>query len=163
MLCININAMKITGICFILFLKILNVRCVHVKGTWKTEDFFLFLVKFGFQKTDLHNPYSSGYIYGNMTTDANLKSNKTATFVVLDNENFNDYYHHRLYKDKSKVCQLMFTKLLVGKCAHGDNKVNFITEVPCKKDKMCANPGSPDDFIHGSQFSYQVKDYQQPK
>lgn len=147
-----------------LFLKILNVKCTHIKGTWKSEDFFLFLVKFGFQKTDLHNPYSSGYIYGNVTTD-NYKSNKTATFVVLEDDDFVDYYRYRLYKNKTVACQQMFKRFSVGKCDRGSSsvKVDFITDIPCKKNQMCSNAGNSEDFMYGSQFSYQVKDFQQPK
>ncbi|XP_065226243.1 integral membrane protein GPR180-like [Planococcus citri] len=160
MLCIN-SKMKMTGFFLILFLKILNVKCVHMKGTWKSEDFFMFVVKFGFQKTDLHNPYSSGYIYGNITTD-NFKSNRTAMFVVLDNDNFIEYYPYRLFKNRTKACQLMFHKISFGKCVQGE-KIDFVSEIPCRKNHLCTNAGNPADFIYGSQFSYQIKDFQQPK
>lgn len=161
--------MKFTSCFLILFLKILSVKCTHIVGSWNTDDLFLFLMKFGFQKTDSHNPYSSGYVYGNITTD-NFKLNKSATFVVIDYDNFIGYYRTYRNRDskalmnKDKACQQMFSKFDFGKCGEDYlKKVNFISEIPCDKNGLCKNAGDPADYVRGSQFSYQIKDYQQPK
>lgn len=158
------NHLKVLGILALLFVIIPHATCIHLKGTWKTDDFFFFLIKFGFQKTDLHNPYSSGYVYGNMTSD-NAKLAKFATFVMLDYESFIEYYQRRSPRDKGTACQIMFEKLAVDKCDKQPEakKTEYITKVPCPKGKRCANPGSEADFVYGSQFSYQVKDQLQPK
>ncbi len=156
--------MKFFGCFLILFLKILNVQSTHLKGTWNTDDFFLFLLKFGFQKTDLHDPYSSGYVYGNFTTDID-KFNKTAALVVVDYDNFYDYYKHsKLINNKEQACQNMFASFNFGDCGKDYLKnVNFIGEVPCPKNKLCKNAGDSSDTVRGSQFSYQIKDTQNPR
>jgi len=42
---------------------------LHLEGTWETEDFFVFLTKFGFQKTEPNNINDTkGYVFGNITT-----------------------------------------------------------------------------------------------
>lgn len=158
--------MKLISFFLIFFLKILNIKCTNIVGTWNTDEFFLFLVKFGFQKTDSHNPYSSGFVYGNITTD-NYNVNKSATLVLIDYNNFIEYYRtyrYNVLKNKDEVCQQMFSKFNFGKCGEDYlKKINFISEVPCEKNHLCKNAGDSSDYVRGSQFSYQIKDYQHPK
>jgi hypothetical protein len=48
-------------------------RCLHVQGTWETEEFFVFLSKFGFQKTESNNKNDTqGYVFGNITSPSDL-------------------------------------------------------------------------------------------
>jgi len=45
-----------------------DCQSLHIEGEFQTADFFLFLSKFGFQKTEfLNNNLTHGYIYGNVT------------------------------------------------------------------------------------------------
>lgn len=160
--------MKYIDFFLILFLKILTVRSTRVKGTWNTaDDFFFFLLKFGFQKTDLHNPDSSGFVYGNITTD-NQKFVKSATFIIVDYDNFFEYYksykYNKLSKNKEKLCSQMFSKFSIGKCDDNYLKnINYISEIPCPKERLCENSGDVSNLVRGSQFSYQIKDYQYPR
>ena len=92
-------------------------RAIHIKGTFKTNEFFKFIGRFGFQKTDVHNEEpTKGYIYGNISLISNV-ANKTipidslVTLAVLDYNYFIDYYNMRHISPKSSACSLMFDKI----------------------------------------------------
>lgn len=82
----------------------------HIHGTFNTKEFFRFLSKFGFQKTDRHQPKdSSGYIFGNVTSKSEF--HVPITLAVLDRNHFLEYYGNRTVRDKSAACALMFSTL----------------------------------------------------
>lgn len=148
--------MKLIGFFVILFLKILDSRCTHLKGTWSSDDFVLFLLKFGFQKTDSHDPSSSGFVYGNITTD-NSKLNKSLAFVVFDYDHFYHFYTFSKFNNKEEAC-----KNMLG-CNDSLQSLNFVTDVPCPANGICKNPRKPLELVTGSQFSFHIKDLQYPK
>lgn len=152
---------------FSLFLKILYTECTHIKGTWNTGDFFMILLKFGFVKTDPHDPSSTGYVYGNITTDVSKFYNKYGTFVLIDYDQFSGYYRTYRYKvleNKEKACQQMFAQFDFGKCDSDYLKrVSFISEVPCSKNQVCLNASNPAVYVHGSQFTFQINELQSPR
>jgi len=155
--------MKFVSFCALLFLKILYTQCTHIKGTWNTGDFFKDLLKFGFVKTDPHDSSSMGYVYGNITTD-NLKFNRSATFVLIDYDQFIGYYRtyrYRVLESKEKACQQMFSEFNIGKCGSDYFKrVNFVSDIPCGKNQVCVNAT---DHIHGSQYAFRINELKSPK
>lgn len=98
--------------CFILctLLQINYVKSTHISGTFNTKEFFRFLIKFGFQKTDRHRQKDSyGYIFGNVTSKSDFTI--PITLAVLDRGHFLEYYGNRTLKDKNTACTLMFNTL----------------------------------------------------
>ena len=86
------------------------VMCTHISGTFSTKEFFRFLNKFGFQKTDQHRQKETyGYIFGNITSKSNFPV--PITLAVLDRSHFLEYYNNRGVKNKSTACALMFRTL----------------------------------------------------
>lgn len=149
--------MKLTGFFVILFLKILDSCCTHLKGTWSSDDFVLFLLKFGFQKTDSHDPSSSsGFVYGNISTD-NSKLNQSVAFVVFDYDHFYHFYTFSKLLSKEEACKNMFS------CDDENQKtLNYVIDVPCPANGICNNSKTPLELVHGSQFSFHMKDLQYP-
>lgn len=82
----------------------------HISGTFDTSEFFRFLMKFGFQKTDQHRQRDTyGYIFGNITSKSN--STNLVTLAVLDRGHFLEFYGNRTIKNKNDACTLMFKTL----------------------------------------------------
>lgn len=67
----------------------IGVDALRVKGTFDAaRDFFVFIAKFGFQKTDIRYPNNTqGVIYGNITIAPN---NPSALDEVSENETEHD-------------------------------------------------------------------------
>lgn len=87
-----------------------HAETTHISGTFNTKEFFRFLIKFGFQKTDRHRQKDSyGYIFGNVTSKTNFFA--PITLAVLDRGHFVEYYGNRTLEDKSTACTLMFNTL----------------------------------------------------
>lgn len=85
-------------------------QCTHISGTFNTNEYFRFLMKFGFQQTDRHRQRDScGYIFGNITTRTN--SSKHVTLAVLDRSHFLEYYGNRTHHDRNMACAMMFNTL----------------------------------------------------
>lgn len=85
-------------------------ECTHISGTFNTNEFFRFLMKFGFQQTDRHRQKDScGYIFGNITSRTN--SSKLVTLAVLDRNHFLEYYGNRSIENKNIACATMFDTL----------------------------------------------------
>lgn len=143
---------------------VLDCHCTHIKGTWKTSDFFKFIVKFGVQKTDLRFKKDTlGYIFGNITSKSSLKHN--ATLAILDRAYFLEYYGNRTLKDKDLACKKMFSK--VKEIAYDPVCFNegedFLRKVPCLKDKLCYEEDYPWEVVKGSQFTFHVEDLKEPR
>lgn len=148
----------------VLFLFISNVCGEHIKGSFKTDEFFKFLTKFGFQKTDIHSPKESyGYIFGNITSNYDFPV--PITFAVLDRALFLDYYSNRNVADKEKACKHMFRQLNVTayhpKC--NEKGQDYLRTVPCKRGQLCVEEDTPWNVIKGNQFTYVIQNLGQPR
>lgn len=135
----------------------------HLKGTFHTKEFFKFLIKFGFQKTDRHHKDDThGYIFGNITSKQDLPV--PVTFVVLAKPYFLDYYKNRAVYDRNQACKHMFsivnTKAFDAKC-NPDGK-DYLRKIPCPKNELCADEDSPWNVVKGHQFTYVMQDFKQP-
>lgn len=152
---------------FVIFLLITScfhcIQCTHLKGTFKSNEFFKFLVKFGFQKTDRHQRESThGYIFGNITSKQDFSV--PVVFAVLDRSYFLEYYQNRLIYDKKQACKRMFNKLK-DKAFHrkcGRNGNDYLRNIPCPKGKLCPDEDTPWNVIKGHQFTYVIQDIIQP-
>ncbi|CAG9816131.1 unnamed protein product [Phaedon cochleariae] len=138
-------------------------QCTHLKGTFKSNEFFKFLIKYGFQKTDPHQPEAShGYIFGNITSKSQLPF--PITFAVLDRMYFLDYYKNRVINNRDKACKRMFTKLKTRaydeKCSV-DGK-DYLRRIPCPKGKLCSDEDNQWNVVKGHQFTYVIEDFKQP-
>lgn len=144
------------------------VKCLHLKGNFNTGDFFIFLAKFGFQKTDNHDHINTlGFIYGNISSQQVVKHK--ATFVVVDRQYFLDYYRKsrdQFSSNRDKICQNMFEK--IDTVAYDRNcKVNgtedFLRNVPCLVGELCEDEDTPERVVNGHQFTYAVQDNNQAR
>lgn len=140
-----------------------NTNCAHLKGTFKNNEFFKFLVKFGFQKTDRHQrELTHGYIFGNITSKQNF--HVPVTFAVLDRSHFVQYYQNRGKYDKSEACKRMFSNLkdqaFHFKCAPKGQ--DFLRRIPCQKNKLCVDEDAPYNVIKENQFTYVIQNLVQP-
>ncbi|CAH1389379.1 unnamed protein product [Nezara viridula] len=145
-------------------LVIISVQSTHLQGTWDTSDFFMFLSKFGFQKTDLHREKETdGYIFGNITSRSNTSYH--GTLAVLNRDYFLEYYGNRFIFDKDKACAKMFNKL--STVAYDpycyDEGYDFLRKVPCLKGELCEDEDSPQNVVKHSQFTYHIRDLSEPR
>ncbi|PZC83687.1 transmembrane protein 145 [Helicoverpa armigera] len=140
------------------------VSSTHIKGEFSTDEFFKFLVKFGFQKTDIHfQKETYGYIFGNLT--ANVQFKYPITFAVLDRGHFLHYYKNRDIVDKELACQTMFQNLngtaYHPKCnAYGQD---LFRRIPCPKGGLCIDEDTPWNVVKKNQFTYVIQNSGQPR
>ncbi|KAL1458112.1 hypothetical protein WDU94_008286 [Cyamophila willieti] len=158
-----------SGSFMLLLFCIFSVNSSHIRGSWNSkQEFFKFLIKFGFDKTDTRNPeYSLGYIYGNVSSwTATAKQN--GTLVLLDRTYFLEFYSNRSIYDKQTACSLMFKKINQSVydpwCNNNKNSNDFLRRIPCPKGKLCAEETSlQPSVVKGSQFTFRVEDNSQPR
>lgn len=150
---------------FVLFFATFSLptQCTHLKGTMHGDEFFKFLVKFGFQRTDRHQRESThGYIFGNITSKHN--TSVPITFAVLDRSYFLEYYQNRNLFDKNEACKRMFSKLKTkafdAKCSPDGN--DYLRRIPCPKGGLCVDEDTPWNVVKGHQFTYVIQDLRQP-
>lgn len=142
----------------------LCVSSTHIKGEFRTDEFFKFLVKFGFQKTDIHfQKETYGYIFGNVTSNETFKY--PITFAVLDRRHFIHYYNSRNILDKEAACQDMFQNLNATafhpKCnAYGQD---LFRRIPCPKGQLCVDEDSPWNVVKKNQLTYVIQNSGQPR
>ncbi|CAH2207655.1 jg18119, partial [Pararge aegeria aegeria] len=140
-----------------------TATATHVKGEFTTQDFFKFLVKFGFQKTDIHfQKETYGYIFGNITSNENFKY--PVTFAVLDRPHFLHYYKSRDISDKESACQVMFQHLN-GSAYHPKCNVNgqdLFRRIPCPEGKLCVDEDTSWNVVKHNQFTYVIQNNGQP-
>ncbi|KAI5736953.1 hypothetical protein M8J76_008819 [Diaphorina citri] len=146
-----------------------HINSSHIKGSWNTkQEFFKFLIKFGFDKTDTRNPeYSLGYIYGNITSQI-VHPQQNATFVLLDRSYFLEFYSNRSKSDKQAACSSMFKEINQSIydpwCNNNKKNNDFLRRIPCPKGMICAEETSqPLSVVKGSQFTFRVEDNAQPR
>lgn len=150
---------------FILFLLIWgksDVSALHLSGTWNSNNFFLFLAKFGFQRTEKNDvQHSQGYIYGNITSN-NIKT-KNINLVVVDSEFFMEYYGNR---SAAMPCSLMFGKIhtiAFDAVCQPKGLEDFLRKVPCPTNQLCTDEDNPKNVVPGYQFTYKVQDMVYPR
>lgn len=140
-------------------------NATRITGTYRTDEFFRFLNKFGFQKTDKHSEKDSySYIFGNITSNDDLQ-NPFATLVVLDKNYFKEFYENRTFKDRNVACQAMFKNIerlehdpICNEPAIG----NYLRKVPCQHGGLCIDEDLQ-NVVPGSQFTYRISDEIQPR
>uniref|UniRef100_A0A7G3AL11 GPR180/TMEM145 transmembrane domain-containing protein n=2 Tax=Lutzomyia longipalpis TaxID=7200 RepID=A0A7G3AL11_LUTLO len=158
---------QIVGWCILL--QILWVsNATHLTGTFDpSKDFFKFLIKFGFQKTERHSQRDSyGYIYGNITAkDSYFPVN--LTLAVLDKYTFLDgFYGNRTLQDREAACQRMFgtlDRIAYNAQCNPHAKVDYLRQIPCRRGQLCWDEDSPSNVVSGSQFTYVISDLMQPR
>lgn len=136
----------------------------HIRGTFSTTDFFRFLIKFGFQKTDRHREKDSlGYMFGNVTSRRNFS--QPITLAVLDRSHFLEYYGNRTIVDKDLACSLMFETLNQSSYdPHCNEKGHdYLRRVPCPRGGLCVDEDVPWHVIKGHQFTYVIQDLGRPR
>lgn len=141
----------------------------HLTGTFAVDEFFRFLIKFGFQKTEKHSQKNTesdtfGYIYGNITSRTNFTV--PITLAVLDKHNFLEYYANRNNFDRDVACQRMFDKLdkvaFNSRCNKGA-MADYLRRIPCEKGKLCSDEDITANVVSGSQFTYVISDPNMPR
>ncbi|XP_071079694.1 transmembrane protein 145-like [Haliotis cracherodii] len=149
---------------FIIGILLPYTTCLHLKGTWNSEGFFLFLAKFGFQKTtspDLDR--TQGYIFGNITTDSSLSMD--LMLVVVDSEYFIEFYTNRTLPRKA-ACPRMFNKIdtiAFDVDCKPKGQQDFLRRVPCPYNMLCPDEDDPQNVVPGYQFTYKVRDTERPR
>lgn len=142
----------------------------RIQGQFQTEDFFKFIMKFGFQRLESHSASSSqdslgmGYIFGNITSRFNFS--QSVTLAVLDKRNFEDYYRAQHNFPKDLACQKMFSRLkdiaYESHCTpHG--RKDYLRKVPCPVGQLCVDEDSISNVVPGNQFTYVISDLRQPR
>lgn len=157
-----------SGVVLLLYF-ISSLNSSHIKGSWNTkQDFFKFLLKFGFDKTDTRNPeYSLGYIYGNISSPT-LHPKQNGTFVLLDRTFFLEFYSNRSRFDKQTACNLMFKRINQTVydpwCNNNKKNNDFLRRIPCPRGMLCAEETTqPLSVVKESQFTFRVEDNSQPR
>lgn len=139
---------------------------LHLSGTWNSKDFFLFLTKFGFQKTDPKDQENTqGFIYGNITKSSYSNSTKNLTLVVVDSEYFLEYYGNSTIHN-SQPCPAMFVKIdqiAFDYACKPRGLEDFLRKIPCPTSKLCVDEDNPNNVVPGYQFTYKVRDVQRPR
>ncbi|CAH0389026.1 unnamed protein product [Bemisia tabaci] len=141
-----------------------TINGVHVKGDWNTQDFFLFLSKFGVQKTDSQHPdESSGFIYGNVSSSETFSV--PITLALLDREYFLEYYGNRTVADKEQACKLMFHKVNQTAFDKVCNKrgADYLRRVPCPAGQLCIDEDPSSYVVKDSQLTFKISRQQQPR
>ncbi len=150
-----------------------QTKAIHITGNFKTNQFFKFITRFGFQPTDLHDTNSTqGYIYGNVTIKEkdyfqNYTTNEMPliTLAILDYKHFIDYYNKRLIRPRSDACSLMFEHINVMAYFYECNeqgKEDFIRRIPCN-DKYCPEEDKNSVINGNHQFTFKIRDYNQAR
>jgi hypothetical protein len=150
---------------YILVLTNIQINGLHLRGTWKSGDFYLFLSKFGFQKTDMHDRVNTqGYIYGNITSKDNVTTD--LALVVVDSEYFLEFFGNSSVMPRTKACPLMLKKVDTiawdVDCNRGGQE-DFIRKIPCPVGKLCVDEDTPSHVVKGHQFTFSVQDTSQPR
>lgn len=72
-----------------------SISALSIEGQFETNEFFLFLNKFGFQQTSktIDAKATFGYIFGNITSNEDFPGH--LTLAVLDRHHFLEFYGNR--------------------------------------------------------------------
>jgi hypothetical protein len=145
----------------------MHCDALHLKGSWESNEFQLFLAKFGFQQTDLHNQDNTqGYIYGNVTSNDPRVTN-SMTLVLTDSEYFLEFYGNRSMLPRTRACTMMFAKLDAiawDLSCNSEAQEDFLRKVPCPKGEYCTDEDDVNRIIPGgNQFTFRIRDTNQPR
>lgn len=143
-------------------------RCsaTHLTGRFNPgREFFKFLIKFGFQKTERSSSRDTyGYMYGNITATGPMPVN--LTFAVLDGNRFLNYYGNHSIPNREIACQKMFAELnslsYSSEC-NSEAKGDYLRQVPCPVGELCPDEDNPLNVVHGNQFTYVISNLFQPR
>ncbi|XP_018009086.1 uncharacterized protein LOC108666680 isoform X2 [Hyalella azteca] len=163
---------------------LLEGNSLVLEGKWHSDsEFFLFLSKFGFQKTNSHEgAFSEGFIFGNITslenddqsTSSGVSFNKEvgAMLVLLPRQFFFNFYGNsstsgtKSSEDYDKICQAMFKDVWLeaydARC-HDTGREDFLRHIPCPVDQLCVDEDNPANVIPQSQLTYAIKDINNPR
>ncbi|TRY71575.1 hypothetical protein TCAL_11292 [Tigriopus californicus] len=136
---------------------------LRVTGSFDSNDFFLFLAKFGFQKTELSDKNGTqGFLFGNVTIKGSSEpSNVHMTLAVLDRGYFLEYYGNRSLFSKDKACSKMFDKISTiaydADC-QDEGTQDFLRRIPCPKEGICPDEDNPGNLVEASQLTYHIQD-----
>lgn len=140
-------------------------NATHLVGTFRTNEFFKMIAKFGFQKTERHSQRDSyGYIYGNISSKQQFPV--AVTLAVLDKFSFLPLYDNRSVANRDLACQRMFStidQIAYDRKCHTANKYDFLRRIPCKRGELCSDEDKPADIIANTQFTYVISDLNQPR
>lgn len=145
-------------------------NAAHISGTFRTNEFFKLLAKFGFQKTERHSQRDSfGYIYGNITSKQHFPV--PIQIAVLDKHNFLPLYSvvvNRSYSNvnRDSTCQQMFSvidQFAFDRNCHPKNQLDFLRGIPCERNQLCTDEDTPANVIPSHQFTYVISDLNQPR
>uniref|UniRef100_A0A6A7FTT8 Integral membrane protein GPR180 n=1 Tax=Hirondellea gigas TaxID=1518452 RepID=A0A6A7FTT8_9CRUS len=166
-----------SSVIFLLICCCIGCESLLLKGEWHSKNNkFLFLSKFGFQKTIPHEGVASeGFIFGNITALKNKKvpENRVgvgAMLVLLPRQYFLSF-HGNMTQDRSKqlqgnICQKMFkdmwTEAYDAKC-HDTGREDFLRHVPCPEGQHCLDEDNPSNVMPDSQLTYAIKDINNPR
>ncbi|KAH3854170.1 uncharacterized protein LOC127875469 isoform X2 [Dreissena polymorpha] len=150
----------------IVFLQLLQTtRCLHLTGTWKTSEFYRFLTKFGFQKTDPGKlDDTQGFVYGNVTAKDSKLNNKF-TLVLVDSDYFLEFYGNQSVHG-ADTCSKMFRKIdtmAFDYPCHTDKTEDFLRKIPCPSGQLCIDEDNPKNVLPGYQFTYRIQNSVQPR
>ncbi|VDO93488.1 unnamed protein product [Soboliphyme baturini] len=156
--------------CFGIVAMLLGVcLSLNVKGAIRNNNRapFKLLSKFAFQKTDPADvERTSGFIFGNVTSDVPLMSSNTSGsyFVLMDSSNYWAMAKIKNYEDE--VCE----SILAGVSKTGFDRrcfphgvQDFFRRVPCEKGKLCDEEDDPSNVIACHQFTFRVQDTLRPR
>lgn len=162
---IPLNGMSITLLICIVLQTISLGQSTHITGTFRPNEFFKLLVKFGFQKTERHSQRDSfGYIYGNITSKDSYPV--PITFTVLDKYNFLPFYDNRTLYSKDLACERMFNTIdqfAYDKTCNSKNKADYLRQIPCPRGQLCTDEDAPANLVPGNQFTFVISDLNQPR
>jgi hypothetical protein len=142
------------------------IAALHLHGHYSTEEFFRLLTKFGIQKTDQHRLDDTfGYIYGNITLDCqtnNCSLTKNILFLILDYDYFLPVYKKQRTQSCSDMMKQIQTIAFHRQC-NIDGKEDFWRRIPCPQGQLCPDEDQPNNVIHNQQFTFKIRDINQPR
>ncbi|CAH8482512.1 unnamed protein product [Schistosoma rodhaini] len=181
--------MGILRISILTILLITNgVNTLHLKGKWDPSNRYLFLTKFGFQRTQIDELEATrGYIYGTVNLENGVSNTQNvtdiATLVLVDGEFIMDLYGNATesiwtqnvtgmtYQEsqwlmETERCNKMFDKinsLAWHKTCSPTGEMDLLRSVPCSSSGLCAEEDDPESVVPNSQFTFVVQDLRQPR
>ncbi|CAB4060032.1 unnamed protein product [Lepeophtheirus salmonis] len=142
------------------------VVALRIHGNFNTSNFFHFVTKFGFQKTDVRTS-ERGFIFGkHILSASSWKQKVLVTLAVLDRGYFLEYYGNKSLANKSRACETMFKKInsvSYDSSCNQDGVEDFLRSIPCTKDGLCLEEDRPENVVDGYQFTYRIQDYLQSR
>ncbi|CAH8447419.1 unnamed protein product [Schistosoma rodhaini] len=165
-----------------------GVNTLRLKGKWNPSNRYLFLTKFGFQRTQIDELEATrGYIYGTVNLENGVSNTQNvtdiATLVLVDGEFIMDLYGNATesiwtqnvtgmtYQEsqwlmETERCNKMFDKinsLAWHKTCSPTGEMDLLRSVPCSSSGLCAEEDDPESVVPNSQFTFVVQDLRQPR